>query len=145
MAEDVCTGTAERKAGRATVFVPSAGQPGDCKRAGSACRHSCLAAVVLATGMAGEARGSSSVGGCVLSSLAGKDVRAAARGLAGGRGYHRWALAARQKALRVGYAGRPAHVAGGAASYRALVGCASLVEQRLLRPRRPHRRRPSCP
>jgi hypothetical protein len=90
LAGDACTGTAGRMAGRATVAVPSAGhaeQPGGCRRAGSACRHSCQAAAVLATGTAGEARDSSLVGECaLLLSLVGRGGRAVVRGLAGGRG-----------------------------------------------------------
>jgi hypothetical protein len=55
--EGACTGTGEQMEDQVMASAPFAGPPVGCKRAGSAYRHSCWAAAVLATGKAGEGRG----------------------------------------------------------------------------------------
>lgn len=99
----------------------------------------------LAKGMAGAARGSSSVCECGLLSswVAIGGEEAGEKDLAVGRG-RRCRLAETLMALLVSCAGTAGAACDGASS-SARVGCASLGEGRPLLRRRRHRRHLSCP
>ena len=128
----------------AGAWAPWPAQFAGCRRVGLACMHSCFAVVEL--GKDGVAEPGSSLGDASgPANQAARGFRAAVRGVGRGTEY-RCALAEKQKASRVGCAGRKGCSEGGVPSSHALEGYANLGEesQSACPPPRRRRRRP-CP